>query len=89
MKPFYAVAILEGYLSQHHPLPPMVQQALETLKAEHPATTVPEATAETTTKHKRRKMTKEQRERNSAQLARMRDIAKKNREARNAIKHAA
>jgi len=81
MKPFYAVAVLEGYLSQHHPLPPMIQQALEALK--------PQETAETTRKPKRWKMTKEQRERNSAQLARMRDIAKKNREARNAIKHAA
>jgi hypothetical protein len=89
MNALYAVAVLEGYLSQHHPLPPTVQQALEILKEQHQSTTAPGVAPATTTKRKKQKLTKEQREQQLAQLARMRETARRNREERKAVKQAA
>jgi hypothetical protein len=89
MNTLYAVAVLEGYLSQHHPLPPMIHEALSLLKEEHQQKIAPEGTSVATTKRKKLKLTKEQREKQLHQLARMREAMKQKREAQNSAKRAA
>jgi hypothetical protein len=89
MNTLYAVAVLEGYLSQHDPLPPMVQQALTLLKDKHQTEIAPGIASATIKKKKKHKLTKEQRERQLAQLARMRDLAMQKREAQKSVQRAA
>ena len=72
MNTLYNVAIIEGYLSQHAELPQTVREALKSLKEEanpKPVEVAPK---------KKRRMSKEWREKNRANLAKMRETRMNN-----------
>lgn len=77
----YAVALLEGHLAKEYELPEIIQGALDHLKA----LDLPKPVAV----KKKRKMTKEQREKNLATLAKMRETMRQKRDAAKALKIAA
>jgi hypothetical protein len=69
MNMLYQVALLEGYLAKDYDLPPNIQGAIDYLKALDQSKEVAK---------KKRKMTKEQRIQNAANLEKGRAVRKKN-----------
>jgi hypothetical protein len=82
MNALYHIGIIEGFLGQHPQLPRNVQDAIEYLKEANASRTV--EPVQPIKKKRKPRLTAEQRQKQLAQLAKMREKVQANREARKA-----